>query len=89
MTKQEHISILHDIECTCKIQWYTICILSISILGILIFVTLNARKLKLFRGHLFPNAVKIKLFISGAHYYILVQLYRTAGNIHLFKLQGI
>ena len=25
VTKQENVSIIHDIECTCKIQWYTIC----------------------------------------------------------------
>ena len=34
VTKQEHISIIHDIESACKIQWYTICILSLSTLGI-------------------------------------------------------
>ena len=28
-TKQEHVSIIHDIECTGKIQWYTICMLSL------------------------------------------------------------
>ena len=61
VAKQEHVSIMHDIECTCKIQWYTIFMLSLSILGIIIFIILNARKLKLFRGHLFSNAVKIIL----------------------------
>ena len=52
---------IHDIECTCKIQWYTTCMLSLSILGIVIFIILNGRKLKLFRGHLFSNAFKIML----------------------------
>ena len=61
VAKQEHVSIAQDIECTCKIQWYTIIMLSLSILGILIFIIINARKLKLFRGHLFSNAVKIML----------------------------
>ena len=73
VTKQEHILILHDTECTCKIQWYKICMLSISILGIVVFVLFNARKLKLFRGHLFSNAVKIMLFISDVQYYVLVK----------------
>ena len=35
VAKQEHVSIMHDIECTCKIQWYTIVMLSIAVLGIL------------------------------------------------------
>ena len=62
--KLEHVSITNDIECTCKFQWYTIFMLSLSIIGIVIFTILNARKLKLFRGHMFSNTVKIMLFIS-------------------------
>ena len=46
VTKQEHVSAIHDIECTCKIQWCTLCMLSQSVLGIVIFIILNARKLK-------------------------------------------
>ena len=46
---------------------------------------LNAKRLKLFRGHLFSNAVKIMLFISDAQYYIQVKLCNTAGSIHLYK----
>ena len=52
VAKQEHVSVMHDIECTSKIQWYTIVMYSIAVLGIIIFIVLNARKLKLFRGHL-------------------------------------
>ena len=80
VTKQEYVSIIHDIECTCKIQWYTICMLSVSILGIVIFIILSARKVKVFRGHLFSNA--------DAQYYMPVKLCRTAGSIHLFKITG-
>ena len=83
VTKQED-----DIECTCKIQWYTTSMLNLSILGIVIFIILNARKLKLFSGHLFPNASKIMLFISDAQYYVPVKMCRTAGSIHLFKITG-
>ena len=62
--------------------------LSLSILGIIIVIVLNARKLKLFRGHLFSNAVKIMLFISDTQYYVPVKLCRTARSIHLFKITG-
>ena len=58
IAKQEHVSMAQDIECTCKIQWCTILMLCLSILGLVIFVILKSRKLKLFRGHLFSNAVK-------------------------------
>ena len=88
VAKQENVSITHDVECTCIIQWYAIFMLSLATLGIIIFIILNARKLKLFRGHLFSNAVKIMLFISDTQYYVPVKLYRTAGSMHLFKITG-
>ena len=53
VTKIEHVSVIYDIECTCKIRCYTLCMLSLSILEIVIFIILNATKLKLFRGLLF------------------------------------
>ena len=58
VTKQENVSMIHDIDCTCKNQWYTIYMLSLLLLGIVVFVILNAKKLKLFRGHLFSNTLK-------------------------------
>ena len=88
VTKQEHVSMINNIECTCKIKWYIICMLSLLILGIVIFIILNARKLKQYGGHLFPNAVKTMLFMLHAKYYILVKLCRTAGSVHLFKITG-
>ena len=86
VAKQEHVSIVQEIECTCKIQWYTILMLSLSILGLVIYVILKSRKLKLFTGYLFPNAVKIMLVISDTQYYVPIKLCRMAGNIHLFKI---
>ena len=29
--KKEHVSIIHNIECACKIQWYTIFMLSLYV----------------------------------------------------------
>ena len=86
VAKQEHVSIGQDIECTCKLQWYTILMLSLSILGLVFFVILKSRKVKLFRAHLFLNRVKIMLFISDTQYYVPIKLCRIAGLIHLFKI---
>ena len=86
--KQKHVSVTHAIECTCKVQWYTICMLSLSILGIIISIILNGRKTKLFRGHLFSDAVKIMMFIPDAHYYVPEKLCRAAESIYLFKITG-
>ena len=59
----------------------------------LILVTLMAlakfKKSKTFKGRLFSNIVKIKLFIVDAQCYIPLDLNKIAGNVHLFKLHGI
>ena len=60
--------------------------LRFSVLGLVLFVILKLRKLKLCRGHLFSNAVKIMLFTSESQYYVPIKLCRTAGNIHLSKI---
>ena len=47
------------------------------------------RKLKLFRGHLFLNAVKIMLFILDTKYYIpIILCTKVAGSFHVFKITG-
>ena len=40
------------------------------------------------RGQLFLNIIKIMLFISDVQYYVPVNLCKTAGSIHLFKITG-
>ena len=45
VVKGELVSLAQNIECPCKIQWYTILMLSLSILGLEISAILKARKL--------------------------------------------
>ena len=58
----------------------------------LVIVTLIAlakiRKSGIFRGQLFSNMVKIKLFIADTQSYVPLDLNKIAGNVHLFKLTG-
>ena len=63
-------------------------ILALTVFGLVIFAVLHYRKSKLCRGHLFSNAVKIMLCISDVHYYVPIQLCKTAGSIYLFKITG-
>ena len=49
---------------------------------------LNYRKSKLCRGWVFSNTVIIMIFISDVQYYVPIQLCKTAGSIHLFKIIG-
>ena len=77
-----------DYSCKCTIQLDIILILSIVMIGLIVFVILQLRRIKLCRRHLFSNIVKIMLFISDVQYYIPVKLCKTAGSIHLFKITG-
>ena len=75
-----------DYKCKCTAQFYIILTLSIAMIGLIIFAILQLRRIKLCRGQLFSNTVKIMLFISDVQYYIPVKLCKTAGSIHLFKI---
>ena len=75
--------------CNCTSQFYIILALSIAIIGLVIFVILQVRRIKLCRGQLFLNVVKIMLFISDLQYYVPVKLCKTVGIIHLFKITGM
>ena len=77
-----------DYSCKCTIQLYIILILSIIMIGLIEFAVLQLRRIKLCRGQLFSNIVKIMLFISDVQYYVPVKLCKTAGSIHLFKITG-
>ena len=73
-------------ECICKTNIYIILALTITILGLAIFAVLHSRKLKLCRGCLFSNAMKIMLFIPDVQYNVPIKLSKTTGSIHLFKI---
>ena len=70
-------------------QFYIILPISITIIGLGIFGILQVRRIKLCRGQLFSNVVKIMLFISDLQYYVPIKLCKTAGSVHLFKIIGI
>ena len=54
----------------CTAQFHIILTLSIIMIGLIVFAILQVRRIKLCRGHLFSNVVKIMLFISDIQYYI-------------------
>ena len=49
---------------------------------------LHYRKSKFCRGCMFSNVVKIMIFVSDVQNYIPINLCKTAGSIHLFKITG-
>ena len=62
--------------------------ITLTILSLIIVTFLHYRKTKFCKGHRFPNAVKIMIFISDVLNYVPIKLCKTAGSIHLFKIIG-
>ena len=75
-------------KCEYIAQFYIIFAFSIVIICLIIFAILRVRRVKICRGQLLSNVVKIMLFISEVQYYVPVKLCKTAGSIHLFKITG-
>ena len=63
--------------------------LVLIILGLVMVAILHYKKSKLCRGSMFPNTVKIMIFISDVQYYVPIKLCKTARSIHLFKIIGM
>ena len=62
-------------------------VINLALLTIMAFAKL--RKSRIFKGKLFSNTVKVKLFIVDNHCYILLHLNKLVSSVHLFKLHGI
>ena len=75
---------------------YAICehglvgILMIINLGIVTLMALaKLKKSRIFKGRLFSNTIKIKLFVADNQCYITLHLNKLADSVHLPKLHGI
>ena len=75
-------------KCECTTPFYIILVLSLAIISLIIFAILQVRRIKICRGQIFSNVVKIMLFISDVQYYVPVKLCKTTCSIHLFKITG-
>ena len=83
------------IEVANPMKWDTNCEFSIAkllmLLNLVIVTLKTLAKIKtsrIFKGCLFSNMVKIKLFIADTQSYVPLDLNKVAGNVHLFKLKG-
>ena len=63
-------------------------IVILILIGVIILLFGKFRKSRIFKGQLFSNMVKIKLFIADTQSYVPLDLNKIAGNVHLFKLTG-
>ena len=64
-------------------------LLIINLVIVTIMAIVKLRKSRIFKGKLFSNTIKVKIFVVDNHCYIPLHLNKLAGNVHLFKLHGI
>ena len=62
-------------------------IINLAIVNIMAIAKL--RKSRIFKGKLFSNTIKVKLFVADNHCYIPLHLNKLACSVHLLKLHGI
>ena len=75
-----------EISSECRTLVYISLVL--AILGLAMVAILHYRELKLCKGQMCSNAVKIMIFISDVQNYIPIKLCKTVCSIHLFKITG-
>ena len=76
-----------DYNCECTVQLYIILTLGIIMIDLIVFAILQLRRIKLCRGQLFSNVVKIMLFISDVQYYVPVNYARQQVVYIYLRLQ--
>ena len=70
----------------CAVQWYTIAVLTLMIIGLIIYTFVTTKRCTIFRRMLSSNTVTVMLFFSDVKQYIPVKLCKTAGSIHLIQI---
>ena len=61
-----------DIVCTCKLELWTLLMLLISVLGVIGFSILKAKKVRISKGYVYSNASHLMFLVSDIYRYIPV-----------------
>ena len=81
-------AITEEIKTIDKGYWMIITWLSIILLCILFLTIEKLYRMPIFRKYRYSNTIKMMLFISDIKSYVPINLCKTSGSIHLFKLTG-
>ena len=72
----------------CTAQWYRIAVLTLMIIGLVIYIFVTTQKCTIFKRRLYSNTVTVMVFFSDIKQYVSVKLCKIAGSIHLFQIYG-
>ena len=64
-------------------------LLIINLAVMTIMAIAKVRKSRIFKGKLFSNSFKVKLFVADNQCYIPLHLNKLVGSVHLLKLHGV
>ena len=74
--------------CSCKLEWWTICMLMISLVGVISYLFLKCKQRHLFKGYHYLNASHLMLFASDHLQVCSYQAWESITRYGLFKLIG-
>ena len=68
--------------------WIIIAWLSLILIGVMFLTIDELYKMPIFRKYWYSNTIRIIIFLSNIKSYVPINLCKTSGSIHLFKLMG-
>ena len=66
--------------------WIIITWLLLILIAIMFLTIERLYKMPIFRKYCYSNTIKIMIFLSNIQFYVPINLCKTSGSIHLFKL---
>ena len=72
----------------CTAQWYARVVLTLMIIGIIIYIFATTQKCTIFNRRLYSNAVTVMFFFSDIKENVPIKLCKTVGSTHLFQIYG-
>ena len=71
----------------CRLEWWTICMLTFLLVGVIHSFLFKHKQIHLFRGYLYSNASHVMLFVSDIYRYVPIRMERY-WQILDFKILG-
>ena len=75
-----------EAKLVCQDPWVSLLVTIITIVGILVYIYKNCRRLELLRGFKYHNHCDLYLFLCHDCYYVPLKVRQTDGHLHMFTM---
>ena len=70
--------------CSCRLEWWTICMLTILLTSVIGYLFLKCKQIHLIRGYQYSNTLHLMLCISDIYRYVPIKLGKLSGDVKFF-----